>query len=296
MRILRLGLTGFLLSGSTVGVSAAPLISEFMASNDSGLADEDGEFSDWIEIHNPEATAVDLGGMHLTDDASELDQWEIPDVSLAGGGSLVVFASNKNRADPARELHTNFKLSAGGGYLALVASDGATVLSEFGPAYSQQFEDQSYGVGVFGGVSQETLVARGAGLTYLIPTDGSLGSAWAAPNFDDGSWTAGISGIGYESNGGTLEPSVATNISTEMKGVNASGYFRFAFNYSPLGKELQSLNLKTIIDDGFVAYLNGEKIASHYAPDPVAWNSEANDSDSDTFVLAHTQLPRRPGS
>ncbi len=35
---------------------AAPLITEFMASNDSTLADEDGDFSDWIEIHNPDAS------------------------------------------------------------------------------------------------------------------------------------------------------------------------------------------------------------------------------------------------
>lgn len=285
MKILRLALAGLLLISSVMGVSAAPLISEFMASNDTGLIDEDGDFSDWIEIHNPDADAVDLAGMHLTDDASQLDQWEIPAVSIPAGGYLVVYASNKNRADSAQELHTNFKLSSSGGYLALVAVDGTTVLSEFGPVYSTQFEDQSYGVGRFGGVTQEALVVRGSGVTYLIPTDDSLESSWADTNFDDDSWAVGTSGIGYESNGGTLEPSVTTNIAAEMRGENTSGYFRFAFNYSSVGKQLQSLQLEVIIDDGFVAYLNGQEIGSHYAPTPIEWDSNATDFDSDTFVL-----------
>jgi hypothetical protein len=45
------------------GLSAAPISSEFMASNDTGLMDEDGETSDWIEIHNPDGSAVDLDGI-----------------------------------------------------------------------------------------------------------------------------------------------------------------------------------------------------------------------------------------
>jgi hypothetical protein len=50
-------------------LGASPLITEFMAKNNSTLADEDGSFPDWIEIHNPEASAADLGGYYLTDDA-----------------------------------------------------------------------------------------------------------------------------------------------------------------------------------------------------------------------------------
>ena len=35
-------------------LQALPLITEFLASNDSILADEDGDFSDWIEVFNPD--------------------------------------------------------------------------------------------------------------------------------------------------------------------------------------------------------------------------------------------------
>ena len=107
----------------------APRITEFMAANDSGLADEDGEFSDWIEIYNPDSAPISLAGYHLTDNATNLNKWTFPAVTLDPGAFLVVFASGKNRVDPAGRLHTDFQLSADGEYLALVAPNGATVVS-----------------------------------------------------------------------------------------------------------------------------------------------------------------------
>src|SRR6185436_18841925 len=75
-------------------------VNEFVASNATGLTDQDGEFSAWIELHNTGATLVSLGGAYLTDDAANLVKWAIPAVDLAPGGFLVVFASNKNRSTP----------------------------------------------------------------------------------------------------------------------------------------------------------------------------------------------------
>lgn len=131
-----------------VRATAEPVISEFMASNETTLVDEDGDFSDWIEILNPSDTPVDLDGYFLTDDAARLDRWIFPSVVLGPGESLVVFASDKNRK--VGELHSNFRLAANGEYLALVAPDGVTAVSEFAPFYPPQFKDQSYGLGEFG--------------------------------------------------------------------------------------------------------------------------------------------------
>ena len=161
-------LLGALFVCSFPELKAAPLITEFLASNDTGLTDSDGEFSDWIEIHNPDATALNLDGYALTDDATDLMRWEFPAVTIDAGAYLVVFASAKNRTDPAGELHANFKLSASSGYLAL--SGPAGIVSEFGPVYSEQFEDQSYGVGTFGSVTEKSLVGSGSMTNYLIPT------------------------------------------------------------------------------------------------------------------------------
>src|SRR5688500_18062012 len=86
------------LPGCVLGAVADPvLITEFMAANTSGLADEDGEFSDWIEIHNAGDTNVNLTGWHLTDDDAELSQWTFPAVELTPGAFLIVFASGKDR-------------------------------------------------------------------------------------------------------------------------------------------------------------------------------------------------------
>jgi hypothetical protein len=111
-------------------VAAAPAwalrITEFMASNASTITDEDGAFSDWLELHNESGSAADLTGYYLTDDSGSLTKWQLPAVILPPDGYRLVFASNKNRTNPAGELHTNFALSAGGEYLALVADGMAS--------------------------------------------------------------------------------------------------------------------------------------------------------------------------
>jgi hypothetical protein len=126
---------------------AAPRINELMAANDSGLKDEDGDFSDWIEIYNPDATAVSLAGYYLTDNPQNLNKWKFPAVTLNPGAYLVVFASDKDRNNPAGTLHTNFQLDSEGEYLALVAPNKTSILTEFSPAFPPQFENISYGVG-----------------------------------------------------------------------------------------------------------------------------------------------------
>lgn len=125
---------------------AEPVISEFMASNTSVLPDENGTYSDWIELHNPDAIAVDLNGWYLTDSASNLTKWKFPAVTLPPGGYLVVFASNKDRAESGAQLHTNFALGAGGEYLALVKADGTTVAHEYAPSFPAQDANVSYGL------------------------------------------------------------------------------------------------------------------------------------------------------
>ena len=121
-------------------------ITEFMACSSALLIDEDGDQSEWIEIHNPQSTELNLGGWYLTDDHANLAKWQLPTTSLGPDGYLVVFASAKDRYAPGRELHTNFKLRGRGGYLALVAPDGQTVVSDYGPAYPPQYDDVSYGM------------------------------------------------------------------------------------------------------------------------------------------------------
>ena len=136
----------------TVSVSSATAFSfpqvqltEFLARNETVLADEDGDFSDWIELYNAGSTPTSLAGWSLTDDESEPGMWAFPDQEIGAGEFLVVFASDKDRAIAGAPLHTNFKLSGGGEYLALVRADGV-LATAYSPEYPEQMNDVSYGL------------------------------------------------------------------------------------------------------------------------------------------------------
>ena len=132
--------------GMLCSVSAAPAINEFVADNVASLADEDGDYSDWVEIHNPDGAPVNLEGYHLTDDiADRPTRWTFPSVSIPAGGYLIVFASGKDRAIPGQQLHTNFALSADGEDVALTVPGGSVVVHEFA-GYPTQTPDRSYGL------------------------------------------------------------------------------------------------------------------------------------------------------
>src|SRR5881296_212626 len=68
---------------SEVALGAEPIISEFMPDNERVLADEDGQFSDWIEVHNPGDTVINLAGYYLTDDPQQLTKWAFPSVTVS---------------------------------------------------------------------------------------------------------------------------------------------------------------------------------------------------------------------
>jgi len=116
------------------------VINEFMASNDVTVADQDGEFDDWIEIYNNSSASIDLGGYFLSDDADDLMKWEIPvGTSIDGNGYLIVWADGD---DTQSGLHADFKLSAAAESVFLVDASGS-VVDEV--SYVNQSADISYG-------------------------------------------------------------------------------------------------------------------------------------------------------
>jgi hypothetical protein len=170
-------------------------ITEFMASNTQTLLDEDGDSSDWIEIQNTSNGAVNLLNWALTDSAGNPGKWRFPATNLPPKSFLIVFASGKERAIAGQELHTNFKLSADGEYLAMFGPDGS-VATEITPQFPPQFPDVSYGIGMQ--IVTTTLVATNAAIHFVIPTNASADAAWTQTNFNDSSWQVGTNGIGYE--------------------------------------------------------------------------------------------------
>lgn len=149
-RCLRLLLIGVLLTISLNGPALAdalneagiPLvINEVMASNSSSFQDPQGEYDDWIEIHNYGRETIDLGGMFLTDEVSIPTKWMVPaNTRIQPGGFLIIWADN-DIADPG--LHANFKLNDRGEQVSLFDSDGATLIDSL--AFGEQTSDISYG-------------------------------------------------------------------------------------------------------------------------------------------------------
>jgi len=122
------------------------VISEILASNTTGLKDEDGEPVDWIEIFNRGAEAVDLTGWSLSDDRDEPALWILPAIIIAPKEYRLILASGKDRRSVTRP-HASFKLDAEGEYVGFYNADAPRrVVSEISPRFPPQRTDISYGL------------------------------------------------------------------------------------------------------------------------------------------------------
>jgi hypothetical protein len=109
-------------------------INELMASNNTTIADENGEYDDWIEIFNGDNEPVWLGNKYLSDNINNPSKWMLPDVTLQPGAFFLVWADNQPGQGPA---HATYKLDAAGEEVGLfdAASTGYFLLDSisFGP-------------------------------------------------------------------------------------------------------------------------------------------------------------------
>ncbi|MFH1851804.1 MAG: CotH kinase family protein [Candidatus Neomarinimicrobiota bacterium] len=152
------------------------VINEFMADNDNIHADEVGDYDDWIEIYNAGDQEVFLSGMYLTDNAGSLTKWRFPfgGVGLAAGGYLVIWADDEPTEGP---LHATFKLGASGEYIALVDSDGVTVIDSL--SFGEQTTDVAFGRYPDGGDDWQFMTpSPGAANSSLGVTDAILPRAF----------------------------------------------------------------------------------------------------------------------
>ncbi|MBI9071220.1 MAG: CotH kinase family protein [Melioribacteraceae bacterium] len=125
---------------SSVSKPNGLIINEFLAQNTSFGKDEAGEFDDWLELYNSADSSINLKGYYLTDNPDNLRKWKFPtsDIILDPGFVLIVWCDEDGSQG---ELHANFKLSAGGEFIALVKNDGATILDSL--TFGEQTEDVS---------------------------------------------------------------------------------------------------------------------------------------------------------
>ncbi|MHC4110494.1 MAG: lamin tail domain-containing protein [Planctomycetota bacterium] len=107
----------FTLLANNLHKEGRPLvINEFMAQNGTFIQDPCGGYDDWIEIYNAGSTAVDIGGMYLTDDLKKpsSEWWQIPDnfpaeTTIGPYGYLLIWADGDTGQGP---LHASFSIKS----------------------------------------------------------------------------------------------------------------------------------------------------------------------------------------
>jgi hypothetical protein len=147
-------------------------------------------------------------------------------------------------------------------------------------------------------VNATTLLAADAPVRALVPytTNGGdlLGTTWTQTGFVDDGWIAGTKGIGYERTGGYeglygLDVLSAIDPNGDDINDNNSVFVRATFDVAG-GASFDRLKLRMMYDDGFVAYLNGVKVAEANAPASPAWNSEATTTHDDTLAAVFAEF------
>ena len=108
--------------GIPVAKESPVVINELMAANTQSLTDPQGQYEDWLELHNLTNDVVDLSGMYLTDKINNLKKWVFPEnTTIPARGYLLVWLDEDGKAKEG--LHANFKLSRNGETVALVDKD-----------------------------------------------------------------------------------------------------------------------------------------------------------------------------
>ncbi|MBU0691298.1 CotH kinase family protein [bacterium] len=117
-------------------------INEFMALNETTVADEAGQFEDWIELYNPGPHSVQMGGLFLTDNLANPTKWMFPDTLFGVGNFLLVWCDNDPNDGP---LHTTFGLSGDGEEIGLFGRLAAGNEEIDGHSFGAQSADISEG-------------------------------------------------------------------------------------------------------------------------------------------------------
>ncbi len=97
MSVFRRIALSILISAAMLAAYPQVVINEGTNRNYLSIADEDGDYPDWIELFNAGPDTVHLLDYTLTDKVDNPVKWSFPNVTIAPGGFLTVFCSGKDR-------------------------------------------------------------------------------------------------------------------------------------------------------------------------------------------------------
>ena len=118
------------------------IINEIQPANGGIMADDKGDFDDWIELYNTSDAVIDIAGLVLKDN---VDTWAIPsgleETKLQPHSYFILWADDEENEG---SFHTNFKLSASNGeFLGLYKADSVTVIDSI--TFPPMSDGYSYG-------------------------------------------------------------------------------------------------------------------------------------------------------
>ena len=141
--------TSFMVGGSPGEGAPVPeipalYINELMADNVNTVADESGDYDDWIELYNGSEIPIDVGGMYICDNLKNI-KYKIPQTNpevttILCGGFLLLWADNELEEGI---LHLNFKLSTEEDQIELFMPNEFTKIDSV--SFTDQEQDISYG-------------------------------------------------------------------------------------------------------------------------------------------------------
>jgi len=103
--------------------------------------------------------------------------------------------------------------------------------------------------------SSENLIATGSIWKYS-DTGMNLGYEWTARQYDDTAWPSGPAQLGY----GDDDEATVVGYGPDASNKHITTYFRTSFELTDVAR-FHSLTMSLLVDDGAVAYLNGQEIA-----------------------------------
>jgi len=108
-----------------LAVVSGLVINEVMAANFSAVADQNGEYDDWVELYNGNSFSLNLSGYYLSDSENDLTKWTFPSVTIPANDYLIIWCDTAGGTQSG--LHTTYRLSADQEEVYLTAPTGIVI-------------------------------------------------------------------------------------------------------------------------------------------------------------------------
>src|SRR5690625_2510482 len=107
------------------------VINELMSAKQRLIADEDGDYNDWVELYNCTDKNLELTNWYLSDRLNNLKKWQFPKIHIPAKGFLTLWVSGKDKVEQNGNseiaIHTNFKIKRTGEPIILSNTRGEII-------------------------------------------------------------------------------------------------------------------------------------------------------------------------